>query len=121
MREFVSEDLRVEISFNQDAMVLSWQGKSRIQNPEELLIPFLERAWSIAAESRRQVSLRFEALEFCNSSTLTAIMRFFKRLRENDLQVTASFDARRRWQRLFAEALTMFVSRDGRFRLELVP
>ena len=95
------------------AVRVDWHGKSNGRNPVATLAPFFERVGDEAAAKKLPVEMHLEALEYFNSSTLSAIIRIMTRLRERTIPVRLRYDENAGWQRRSCEALRVLDTGDG--------
>lgn len=86
---------------------LDFRGRSNHPTPESALIPFLNELAMRAGAGRATLELHFEALEFFNSATITAIIRFIKQLPSGQA-LTVVYDPKHPWQKIFFDALWIF-------------
>lgn len=100
---------------------LDWTGKSNHPSPQAPLSAFFAEVTSRAVSERKTLDMHFEALEFFNSSTITAIIAYAKELRERRVKVTVHYDPSHRWQKIFFDALQMFDKGDGLFVIVGLP
>lgn len=97
-----------------DGMIrVDWHGKSNGRNPAVTLAPFFERLGDEAAAKQLPIEMRLEALEYFNSSTLSAIIRIITRMRERNIAVRLRYDENAGWQRRSCEALRVLDTGDG--------
>jgi hypothetical protein len=75
----------------------------------------------LALLSRLRIEMHFEELEFFNSSTITAIVKYVKDLRQKQIALALSFDSGLKWQRIFFDALLIFVKDDGLLTIKARP
>jgi hypothetical protein len=96
-----------------------WRGKSNERNPSKELAAFFASLLESAQLRRAPVEFHFGAIEYVNSSTLTALVQFIERCRAVGIKLTVVYDTERKWQRLSFDALRVLVKDDG--LLELRP
>ena len=96
---------------------IDWRGKSNHKSPETVLSGFFSDVTRWAVKHRGSLEMHFEELEFFNSSTITAIIKYFKELRQRQIKLAVSFSGSHRWQRIFFDALWVFVKEDGLFKM----
>jgi hypothetical protein len=92
---------------------LLWKGKSNDRDPSKVLGPYFSQMLDLAAGARVPLELRFEALEYLNSSTINAIIGLIQSARDRSVRLVLVFDHRRRWQKFSSDALKVFVHDDG--------
>jgi hypothetical protein len=114
-------DLVIEINRKAPGLLrLDWRGKSNHSNPEAVLSAFFSNVTRLAVQSRARIEMHFEELEFFNSSTITAIIKYIRELRQRQIALAVSFSANHKWQRIFFDALWIFVKEDGLFTITAV-
>lgn len=86
-------------------IVVRWAGRSDARDPGKALEPFLARLLDNAEATRRTVELRFEKLEYFNSSTVGVLLRLLNSARERAIALELTYDAALRWQSVSFEAL----------------
>ena len=99
---------------------INWKGKSNHKSPEAVLSGFFSDVTRWAVKERGRLEMHFEELEFFNSSTITAIIKYIKELRQRQIGLAVSFSGSHRWQRIFFDALWVFVKNDGLFTMTAV-
>jgi hypothetical protein len=99
------------------ALSLHWRGVCNERDPATFLEPYLAKALDEARGARVGLELHFEKMEYCNSSTLGALIDFTERVLGAGIKLVYVFDASRRWQQLSFEALRVFDSGDGLLEL----
>jgi hypothetical protein len=90
------------------AVQVYWRGKSNSRYPAKVLDPFLSELAVKAGRAGLPVDMHFETLEYCNSSTISAIIRFIRAAKENKLQIRMIYSERASWQKLSFESLGVF-------------
>jgi hypothetical protein len=114
-------DLVIEVKQKTPGIVrLDWKGKSNHSNPDAVLAGFFSNVTRQAVQSRARIEMHFEELEFFNSSTITMIIKYIKELRQRQIVLSVSFSANHKWQRIFFDALWIFVKDDGLFTITAV-
>lgn len=84
---------------------LRFAGKSASREAGRVLAPTFDAALSQATSERRGLELRFERLEYFNSSTISALVQFIRSAQRAGVPVTVVYDAKQRWQAMSFEAL----------------
>lgn len=119
MQRCVFGDLQIDVDDGPAAAIrLDWRGKSNHRQPDTVLSPFFADVTTQAVAASKAVEMHFEALEFFNSSTITALIQYVKELRDKRVPLTVSFDSRHRWQKIFFDALCIFDKGDGLFTIQ---
>ena len=114
-------DLVIEVKERAPGVLrVDWKGKSNHKNPENVLSGFFSNVTTRAVQSRARLEMHFEELEFFNSSTITAIIKYIKELRQRQITLAVWFNGGHRWQRIFFDALWVFVKNDGLFTMTAV-
>lgn len=117
----VAGDLLVEARGSRSLLRLDWSGRSNARRPDVLLGPWLETVLDRAHVMGCGIEAHFEALEFFNSSTIGAVMKFIGDARERGVELSLLFDAQQHWQALSFEALKTFELEDGLVRIRSAP
>ena len=122
MPRSVFGDLQIDVDEDAPEVIrLRWRGKSNHRQPDTVLSPFFAEMTQRAIAGKKALEMHFEQLEFFNSSTITAIIQYVKELRDKQVKLTVSFDARHRWQKIFFDALCIFDKGDGLFTIQSAP
>jgi hypothetical protein len=111
--ELVVDGLRIDVASGNGRMRAEWTGRSTDAHPERFLAPFLGGVAERALASGAVLELHFELLEYFNSSTINALIQFFRWARSHQLPVEVSFRGDARWQSISFEALRVFERPDG--------
>lgn len=114
-------DLVIEVKEKAPGVLrIDWKGKSNHKNPESVLSGFFSDVTRRSVQSRAKLEMHFEELEFFNSSTITAIIKYIKELRTRQIALSVWYSGTHRWQRIFFDALWVFVKNDGLFTMTAV-
>lgn len=113
----VAGDLLVEARGCRSLLRLDWSGRSNARRPGLMLAPWFEIVLERAQVMGCGIELHFEALEFFNSSTIGAVLRFVAEARERGVELSLLFDAQQHWQALSFEALKALELEDGLVRV----
>ncbi len=116
----IAGDLLVEARGSPARLRLDWTGKSNARRPAVMLAPYFEAVLRRAKSSQCVIELHFEQLEFFNSSTLGAVIKFIREARQEGVAISLLFDGAQRWQALSFEALKAFELPDGLVQICLV-
>lgn len=116
-----ADDLRVESAEDpaEQRLVLTFLGRSDARQPELVLRPFLGDQLTRAAQAGLAIEMRFEKMEYFNSSSITVFIKFVQDARQQQVKLTITYDGKARWQKLTFDALRIFERGDG--LLKLVP
>jgi len=112
------DDLRVDVTLRAGSVRMDLLGTGRLQEASTQLGPFLDQVARDAQSARAGLEVHLERLQYCNSITLAAVVRFVKRALGQSLQIEIVFAPRLRWQQVLVDTLTMFDPKDGRFKLQ---
>ena len=109
--------LEINRSQTDDALVLSFSGKSIVRDPAEFLQPLLLGALSEAEEAGIRLLLDFRGLTYMNSSTFTPLIKVLEKARLGDQAVIVWYDSEQKWQEVSFAALKIFATKDQRIRI----
>jgi hypothetical protein len=106
MDDLVIGELTVRLE-RPDPRVLAvrFAGRSASRDAPGDLAPLFSRVAAAAREERRVVVLRFEALEYFNSSTIAALVQFIRAAHGSGIGLEVVYDGRQRWQAMSFDAL----------------
>jgi hypothetical protein len=113
MSDLVSGDLTVEVHRSPGVLRLVWLGKSNERYPKKVLGPFFDEVFAEVDGTKASVEMRFEALDYLNSSTISTLVGVIRDMRERGIKLAISFDETQKWQKLCFEALRVFEKPDG--------
>lgn len=119
LEAFAADDLRIAVT-EEEALQrfrLVWTGKGNARQPEDVLRPFFERALVEASARHWKLELRFDQLEYLNSSTIAALIKFVQQARKQAVGLVMVYDPKLRWQKLWFDALRIFETGDGMLEL----
>ncbi len=88
-------------------------GRSASREAHKVLEPLFQRILDEAKAESRSLELHFESLEYFNSSTIAALVRFIRVAHEDCIPLTVVYDARQPWQAMSFEALRRALGRPG--------
>lgn len=111
---FSEGPLKIEREDQADRILLSFEGKSILRDPAELLQPLLMQVLEEATESSRRLVLDFRLLTYMNSSTFTPLVKTLEHARIGNAMITVIYDDTAKWQSVSFTALTIFDTADGR-------
>jgi hypothetical protein len=106
MDEFVIGELTARIE-RSDPRVLAvrFAGRSASRDATSAFAALFSRVIAAAKDEGRIVVLRFEALEYFNSSTIAALVQFIRTAQEGGVGLEVVYDGRQRWQAMSFDAL----------------
>ena len=85
-----------------EAMSVTWLGKSRDMDPYEKLIPVLE---NVLEKTNSRLILKFNALEYINSSTVVPIIKFLKKADQKKINTEIHYNGQISWQKSMFKAI----------------
>lgn len=111
MQSLVVGDLRIDAIVEEapPTLRLVWSGKSTSRQPGAALTPYFRDALTAAGARNVALELRFEELEYFNSSTITAIIQLIQDARARAVKLILVYDQALKWQKLSFDALRVFV------------
>lgn len=110
--------LTVEVTDSQDAVTVTWLGKSISRKPSSFLTPILTDALGAATERDKAIVIDFRQLEYMNSSSITPVIKILERAKRGTVRVQILYDESQRWQDLSFSALEIFETRDKRIEIK---
>jgi hypothetical protein len=84
---------------------VGFSGRSATRDASAALAPLFAQLIRAAQAERRRVVLRFDGLEYFNSSTIAALVQFIRRAQEAGVGLEIVYDGRQRWQAMSFDAL----------------
>ena len=115
---YTSDQLRLEVSTDNESLSVRFHGKSMLRDPNEFLMPILLRALSEANEKQRRLLLDFRSLTYMNSSTLTPVIKLLEQARIGEGMLTVLYRKSLKWQDISFSALVIFRTPDGRIEIK---
>lgn len=104
--DFTAGTLRLSAAHTPSgAVAVQWQGRSELREPHVHLLPFFEEVIRSARASGQQLQLRFDQIEYFNSSTVAFVIGLISRARELKVGTEIVYDESLRWQSVSFEAL----------------
>lgn len=107
MLPLIYEDLTIEVSEQEDYVDVSWQGRCRTLNPENILDTYLAKLTQYVRG--KKVYISFEKLKSMNSSTVPPLLTLIKTLEENKTETLLIYDDGEDWQRASFRPLSIIV------------
>jgi hypothetical protein len=89
---------------------VGFSGRSASRDASAVLAPLFAEIVAAARDERRSVVLRFDALEYFNSSTIAALVQFIRRAQDAGVGLEIVYDGRQRWQAMSFDALRRALS-----------
>lgn len=99
------------------AIRVVWRGKSDDVHPARFLTPHFQALMEDAARLGVPIEMRFEELEYINSSTLSALAQLIRECRTKTIKLWMVYDPERKWQKLSFDALRVFLTSDNTLEL----
>jgi hypothetical protein len=115
---YTSDQLRLEVSAENDSLCVRFHGKSMLRDPNEFLMPILLRTLSEANEKQKRLLLDFRSLAYMNSSTLTPVIKLLEQARIGEGMLTVLYRKSLKWQDISFSALVIFRTLDGRIEIK---
>ncbi len=114
---FQDEALTLTLREEEDAVTVSWSGRSTNREPSHFIVPVLSRAMDWGRTKNKLVVLDFRDMAYMNSSTITPIIRLLGRARRNPDAVRVIYRKELKWQELSFSALEVFQTSDQRIEI----
>lgn len=105
------EDLVIEVENFEDYIKVSWIGKCRTLNPEQVLDSYLARLTK--SVKGKKVMVMFDKLDSMNSSTVPPLLTFIKTLEDDGTEAVFLYDDKEDWQRASFRPLSVIA---GKYR-----
>ncbi len=109
MSMFEYEGLKISVEEVSGSMVIDWTGESDTRDPASNIGPYLSELASRL--HGKTVRLRFDGLQYMNSSTVTPIMKFVRELSAVANRVTVHYDESVQWQATSFRAMRVVARR----------
>lgn len=106
MKNLSSDKLSININADGGKVLMTWLGQSDSRNPSTALNPYFE---SLINDLKAcELTIRFDDLEYMNSSTVPPIIKFLKTLNNNEITTIITYDTEKKWQAASFKALETF-------------
>jgi hypothetical protein len=115
---YTNDQLRLEISVDDESITVRFHGKSMLRDPNDFLMPILIRTLSEANAQKKRILLDFRSLAYMNSSTLTPVIKVLEQARIGEGMVTVLYRKTLKWQDISFSALVIFRTPDGRIEIQ---
>ncbi len=109
--------LELTITEDDNAICVSWKGKSVDRDPSVFTGPILTEALEYCAGSGKKLLLDFQDLEFMNSSTITPVSKIIELGKKRSVRITILYRKSKNWQELNFSALRIFETKDGQIEI----
>lgn len=87
--------------------ILTWLGKSDARDPSSIINPYIRSIFDRL--KGKALEIKFERLQYMNSSTVPPIIQLIKILEENGVQSTITYSKNSKWQLASFKALETIV------------
>ncbi|MEL6183726.1 MAG: hypothetical protein AAFU79_03810, partial [Myxococcota bacterium] len=105
---FKAGELVIEARSSEDRLRLDWTGRSSAREPWGELQGYFEDITESLAERGHGLQLRFNRIEYFNSSTITALIRIIQLCQSRHIELEVLYDGNLRWQKLSFDGLKVF-------------
>lgn len=106
MEDFKVEELTIHIEEQGETVVMSWIGKSRMKEPSQFLIPFVNTF--IPKIGKRSLVIDFYPLQSINSSSVNPIIYLIKKLEEDKISTELQVEKSSEWKAASFKAIENF-------------
>jgi hypothetical protein len=110
-------DLNIGVEEQATTLLLTWLGKSSERQPGKFLEPFFDGVIEHADAKKIAIEMRFEKLEYFNSSTISSLIQMLQKARTRSVRLVIQYNAAIRWQKLSFDALRVFNKGDDLLEL----
>ncbi len=117
VKQYVQNDLTLELTETPRELRLTWRGKSADREPSRFLVPVLSDSLRRARDARLPLVMDFSDLDYMNSSTFTPVVKALDESRRLSVPVVLEYSLSRKWQALSFSALRTFETLDGRIKV----
>lgn len=107
MKNLIAGLLEITVRKEGEQMLMEWLGQSDEKEPSEKVYGYLENF--IKDFEEKQLVVKFDRLEYMNSSTIPLIVRFFKSLNTAEIESLITYSMESKWQSPSFRALEKFV------------
>lgn len=108
IRALSAGDLRIAPRIEPGRLRLTWSGRSRARDPGGAILPYFRDMCALALDASVPIEMQFGALEYMNSSTITAIIEAIQVARAAGVRLVLVYDGASRWQRSSFDVLQVF-------------
>ena len=106
METFALGDLSAQLDRSTAGVLrIRMTGKSASREAGKVLAPLFDAALGHAQTESRSLELRFEKLEYFNSSTIAALVQFIRTTQAHEVGIRVVYDGRQKWQAMSFDAL----------------
>jgi hypothetical protein len=84
-------------------------GKSIDRNPSAVLDPYFSDVVEEMKKKKLQLSIDFTTLQYMNSSTVSPVINFIRKLEENAVKSVVLYDSKLKWQMASFKALETII------------
>jgi len=97
---------------------MQWKGSITDRNPGSLMNPPLEEAFSLGEKGSKLIHIDMGFMEYMNSSAIAVIVRFIEKVKNSENRLLITYNKEIKWQQRGFTALEIFVTEDGRIRIQ---
>jgi hypothetical protein len=87
--------------------IITWIGKSEAREPSSLINPYFNEI--INKLKGKELEVKFEQLQYMNSSTVPPIIEMIKNLEQHEIKSIITYDKNSKWQAASFRALEVIV------------
>lgn len=106
LENFKHGALSVTIRIEDGKAFMDWLGQSDSRNPAVELNPYLDSL--VENLNVPELTIRFNDLEYMNSSTVPPIIQLLKKLNSKEINTTITYNVESKWQAASFKALDSF-------------
>jgi len=106
LENFNNGALKIIIKIEDNKAFMTWLGQSNSRTPVRELNPYLDNL--VDELKAMELTIRFNDLEYMNSSTVPPIIQFLKKLDNNGIKTLIIYNAESKWQAISFKALETF-------------
>lgn len=106
MENLKSGSLLISIKEDTNRVEMNWFGQSDVRIKSYTLEEYLDKF--VNDLKNTEVLIKFNDLEYMNSSTVLPVINFIKKLNSNKIKTIITYDSDSRWQVASFKALTRF-------------
>lgn len=106
MKNLKHKSLEIKIEKDENLVTMSWIGQSDEKNPSSILTPYLESCVDFL--QGKELTIEFDGLDYINSSTVSPIIEFLKKLNAAGIPTCVTYNKNATWQNTSFRALKSF-------------
>ena len=105
MENLQKEELLIEASLKDEALVLVWRGAIHSASPDEYLNPYLDSMLEEARQKKLRLVCDFQNLEYMNSASIPPLIQLLRHLAEQQVHGEFVYNKNRKVQSASFKAL----------------